>query len=43
MFNFPLKVCDIICSGKAEGNLRNLNFLLVNQKVKVRNIDGDKL
>lgn len=43
VFNFSLKVCDIICTEKAEWNLENLNFIFDNRKVKVSNMDGEKL
>lgn len=29
MFNFPPKVCGLLCAGKAEWNLENLNFFLL--------------
>lgn len=43
MFNFPLKVCDIICPKKAQWNLENFNLILVHPEAKVSNINGDKL
>lgn len=40
MFNFPPKVCELLCAGKAEWNLENLNFFLLLLLISVKRPKG---